>query len=198
MLRYQLNPHFLFNALNSIYGLVYPHSRPAGDLVRRLADFCHSTLTRTDDQWHSLADECAMLRTYLDIEQARWRERLVVEFNVDPAAGATRLPAFILLPVVDNAIKHGGATSPGVLTVRLTAQRAADGAIQIEVGNSGTWLAASDPRPTSSTGIGMENLRARLERCFPAAHALEVVSAEGWVCVKLRLGAPATAIENPK
>lgn len=198
MLRYQLNPHFLFNALNSIYGLVYPHSRPAGDLVRRLADFCRSTLTRTDDQWHSLADECAMLRTYLDIEQARWRERLVVEFNVDPAAGATRLPAFILLPVVDNAIKHGGATSPGVLTVRLTAQRAADGAIQIEVGNSGTWLAASDPRPTCSTGIGMENLRARLERCFPAAHALEVVSAEGWVCVKLRLGAPATAIENPK
>ncbi|MBC7368766.1 MAG: histidine kinase [Undibacterium sp.] len=78
MLRYQLNPHFLFNALNSIYGLVYPHSKPAGELVRRLSEFCRGTLTRTRHQWRSLAEECAMLRTYLDIEQARCRERLVM------------------------------------------------------------------------------------------------------------------------
>ena len=198
MLRYQLNPHFLFNALNSIYGLVYPHSRSAGELVRRLADFCRSTLTRTDDQWHSLEDECAMLRTYLDIEQARWRERLVIEFVLDPAAATLRLPAFLLLPVVDNAIKHGGATSPDVLTVRLTTQRAADGAVTITIANTGTWLAASDPRPTASTGIGMENLRARLVRCFPSAHALDVVPVDGWVELRLRLGTPAATGESPR
>ena len=187
MLRYQLNPHFLFNALNSIYGFVYPHSKPAGELVRRLAEFCRGTLTRTDDQRHSLAGECAMLRTYRDIEQARWRERLVIEFTLDPAAATLRLPAFLLLPVVDNAIKHGSATSPDVLSFRLITHRAADGTVTIEVANTGTWLAPSDPRATASTGIGMENLRARLQRCFPAAHALTVETPPGWVIVRLEV-----------
>ncbi len=182
MLRYQLNPHFLFNALNSIYGLVYPHSKPAGELVRRLAEFCRGTLTRTDDQWHSLAGESAMLRTYLDIEQARWRERLVVEFTLDPAAADLRLP------VVDNAIKHGSAASPDVLSFRLTTRRAADGTVTIEVANTGTWLPSSAPRATTSTGIGMENLRTRLQRSFPETHALEIETADGWVTVRLRLG----------
>lgn len=188
MLRYQLNPHFLFNALNSIYGLVYPHSKPAGELVRRLAEFCRGTLTRTDDQWHSLAEECAMLRTYLDIEQARWRERLVIEFALDPAAANLRLPAFLLLPVVDNAIKHGSATSPDVLSFHLTTRATADGTVTIEVANTGTWLAPSDPRATASTGVGLENLRTRLHRAFADTHALNVTTADGWVVVRLQLG----------
>jgi len=190
MLRYQLNPHFLFNALNSIYGLVYPHSKPAGELVRRLAEFCRSTLTRTGDPWHTLAEECAMLRTYLDIEQARWRDRLTVEFAPDPAAADLRLPALLLLPVVDNAIKHGGATSPDVLSFRLSTHRAADGSAVIEIANTGTWLAPSAPRATASTGIGLENLRARLQRCFPDAHTLDAAAAGGWVRVTLRLVPP--------
>lgn len=190
LLRYQLNPHFLFNALNSIYGLVLPHSRPAGDLVRRLADFCRGTLTRPSDQWQTLGEELAMLRTYLDIEQARWRERLVIEFSADSAANALRLPAFLLLPLVDNAIKHGGATSPGVLTVRLATRCEPDGAITLTLANTGTWLPPGAPRSVPSTGIGMENLRARLARCFPDAHTLSHHSADGWVTVTLRF-APA-------
>ncbi len=189
MLRYQLNPHFLFNALNSLYGLVYPHSRPAGDLVRQLAEFCRTTFTRAADQWQSVAEEVAMLRAYLAIEQARWRERLAVTVEADPAADPARLPAFLLLPLVENAIKHGGATSPALLSVRLTTRREPDGDVTVEVANSGTWLAAHDPRPTESTGIGMENLRARLVRCFPGRHRLEVAAADGWVVVRLRLGA---------
>ena len=194
MLRYQLNPHFLFNALNSIYGLVYPHAPSAGDLVRQLADFCRGTLTRRGDQWQTLGQELGMLRTYLDIEQARWRDRLVITFSEDATADGLRLPGFLLLPLVDNAIKHGGATSPDVLSLRIATRAEADGSVVIEIANTGEWLAPGQPRAQPSTGIGMENLRSRLDRSFPGAHELTVSSADGWVVVRLRLFHPRPGI----
>lgn len=187
MLRYQLNPHFLFNTLNSVYGLVFPHSRAAGDLVRRLAEFYRGTLNRTDDQWHSLGTEMTTLRTYLDIEQARWRDRLKVEFNLDSAALTTRLPSFLLLPLVENAVKHGGATSPALLTIRISAFINELGETVIEVANSGRWLSPQEPRAAPSTGIGMENLTARLQRSFHHHHELIIEPSAGWVTIRLKL-----------
>jgi sensor histidine kinase YesM len=189
-LRYQLNPHFLFNALNSIYALVYPHSAAAGDVVRRLADFCRDTLTRPSGQWQTLGDELAMLRNYLGIEQARWRDSLVVEFDFDPAADAYPLPPFLLLPLVDNAIKHGGATSPDTLTVRLATRRESNGAVTLTIANTGHWLATDRPRPPTSTGVGLENIRARLHHAFNGQSAFTTTAATGWVTVTLRLPPP--------
>ncbi len=193
MLRYQLNPHFLFNALNSIYGLVYPVSRPAGDLVRRLADFCRSTFTRDVREWRPLHEELAVLRNYLEIEQLRWRDGLVVEFSTDPAADAFELPAFLLLPLTENAIKHGGATSPEVLNVSLRTARGADGSVMIEIANTGRWTPAGEPRSVSSNGIGLDNLRARLARAFPGTHTFTTESRDGWVYVRLHFTAQAQA-----
>jgi hypothetical protein len=190
LLRYQLNPHFLFNALNSIYGLVYPHSRSAGELVRHLAEFCRSTFAHRGDQWHTCADELAMLRTYLDIEQARWRERLAVEFAPDPALAAHRLPAFLLLPVVENAVKHGGATSPDLLRIRVSSHRAATGDLVIEIANTGRWLAGQGTATVPSHGLGLENIRARLSKIFPGRHQLIVSVRDDWVTVTLQLPAP--------
>lgn len=187
LLRYQLNPHFLFNALNSIYGLVYPHSRTAGDLMRRLADFCRETFAGDGAQWRSLGEELVMLRMYLDLEQARWRDRLVVEFALDPAADAAPLPAFLLLPLVENAIKHGGATSPESLTLRLTTRALDAATVEIEIANTGRWLPPGTPRTVPSHGIGLENLRARLARSFPGTHLFDINSQDNWVRVTLRL-----------
>ncbi len=191
-LRYQLNPHFLFNALNSIYGLVYPHSAAAGDLVRRLADFCRDTLTRPGGKWQPLGDELAMLRNYLGIEQARWRDQLALGFDLDPRADAFLLPPFLLLPLVDNAIKHGGATSPGVLTVRLITRRESNDCVTLSIVNSGMWAARDpqQPRAPNSTGVGLENIRARLQHAFPAGHELVTHAADGWVTLTLRLPPP--------
>jgi hypothetical protein len=191
MLRYQLNPHFLFNALNSVYGLVYPVSRPAGDLVRRLADFCRSTFTRDVRERRPLREEFAVLRNYLEIEQLRWRDRLVVEFRPDPAADDFELPAFLLLPLTENAIKHGGATSPDILRLGLTTQRAADGSVTIELANTGRWAHAGEARTVPSHGIGLENLRARLDRAFPGTHTFTTESRDGWVYVRLHFTAAA-------
>jgi len=186
-LRYQLNPHFLFNTLNSIYGMVYPHSRPAGELVRQLSDFCRTTLTRSDGECQSLGQELAMLRGYLEIEQARWRDRLRVEITPDDATLAVMMPTFLLLPLVENAIKHGGATSQGLLEIRLVTRRLDTTTIEIEVANTGAWRSVEHPRPPTSIGIGMENLHTRLARCFPDAHALSIEADQGWVIVRLRL-----------
>ncbi len=189
MLRYQLNPHFLFNAFNSVYGFVMPHSREAANLVRHLAEFCRHTLTRGRDLLHPFAEEFAMLRTYLEIEQLRWRDRLAVTIETGPGLDEILLPPFLLLPLVENAIKHGGATSPGRLEVRLSAARAGAGLV-ITLANTGRWLDADEPRAADSTGIGLANLRARLARVFPGAHSLEHSARDGWITVTLRLTAP--------
>jgi two-component system sensor histidine kinase AlgZ len=131
-----------------------------------------------------------MLRTYLDIEQARWRERLAVEFAPDPALAAHRLPAFLLLPFVENAVKHGGATSPDLLRIRVSSHRAATGDLVIEIANTGRWLAGQGTATVPSHGLGLENIRARLSKIFPGRHQLIVSVRDDWVTVTLQLPAP--------
>lgn len=185
VLRYQLNPHFLYNALNSVYGLLFENARGAGDMVLRLAEFCRATLTRPADTFPTLGAEVEALRGYLDVEKVRWGDNLMVEFAVAPEVEAVRLPPFLLLPLVENAIKYGSRTSPGVLRVAVRSRREA-GELVIEIANTGEWLDPSVVRP-DSTRIGLENLRQRLQRYYPDAHRFTVDAREGWVTVTVRL-----------
>jgi integral membrane sensor domain MASE1 len=185
VLRYQLNPHFLYNSLNSIYGLLFESARDAGEMVLRLSDFCRATLTGPQDELPTLGAEVDALRSYLDVEKVRWGDKLQVEVAVAPDLGPVRLPPFLLLPLVENAIKYGGRTSPEVLRLRIDAHRAA-GALVIEVANTGRWLEPDASRP-GSTGIGLENLRQRLQRYYPDAHAFTLAARDGWVTARLEL-----------
>lgn len=189
VLRYQLNPHFLYNSLNSIYGLLFESARDAGEMVLRLSDFCRATLTGATDELPPLGAEIGALRSYLDVEKVRWGERLQIEFAVAPEVEAVRLPPFLLLPLVENAIKYGGRTSPDVLHLRIAACRDAGG-LHIEVANSGRWLPLDASRP-DSTGIGLENLRQRLHRYYPGAHRFTTETAEGWVIARIEIAATA-------
>ena len=185
VLRYQLNPHFLYNSLNSIYGLLFENARGAGEMVLRLSEFCRATLTMRDGEQPTLGSEFEVLRVYLEVEKVRWGEGLQVEFAVSPDVASDRLPPFLLLPLVENAVKYGGRTSPGTLRLRLSARR--DGpSIVIEIANSGLWL-APDPARTDSTGLGLENLRERLRRHYPAAHVFTIEAKDGQVIARLRL-----------
>ncbi|MEY2881874.1 MAG: hypothetical protein RLZZ15_4254, partial [Verrucomicrobiota bacterium] len=193
VLRYQLNPHFLYNALNSIYGLALSTPRAAADMTLRLANFCRVALVRGEDDRVTLGHELDNLAAYLHVEQARWGDSLVIEIEADATARAVALPPFLLLPLVENAIKYGGATSPDRLTVRLAA--CVEGAtLVITVANTGTWVAAADapgagarPSDLSSTGIGLTNLRQRLARYYPEAHELTTEANDGWVIARLKL-----------
>jgi LytS/YehU family sensor histidine kinase len=129
-----------------------------------------------------------MLRAYLDIEQTRLGELLDYTIDCDPALHALRLPPFLLLPLVENAVKYGAATSKDRVSIRLAFRRGADGGVLIEVANSGAWIAPdTTERPVPSLGIGLENLRQRLVRYFPGKHEFTTEPTDGWVVVRLRL-----------
>lgn len=184
MLRYQLNPHFLYNTLASICGNARTNGGATRTMAQRLADFCRLTLTRPDET-DSVREEVKMLQSYLDIEKARWREQLQIEIDVTADALDLRLPTFLLLPLLENAIKHGGRTTRGTLHLRLVIRSEADGGLAIEVANTGIWDTVT-PNP-DSTGIGLENVRRRLRRYYPDTHEMKIESENGWVIVKLRL-----------
>lgn len=190
LLRYQLNPHFLYNSLNSIRALVFTNAEAAGEMVTRLSEFCRWTLTRGADGVTTVADEVEMLQSYLDIERARWQEGLRARIEVDPAVQAVRVPQFLFLPLLENAIKYGGRTSPGLLEVSV--RFSADGdSLLCEVANTGKWL---EPRAQTqapfpdSTRIGLENLKQRVARHYGPGCAPQIVTSQpGWVAVVLRL-----------
>lgn len=185
VLRYQLNPHFLFNSLLAIRGQIPAASMAARKSIDSLADFCRDTLhDRKPDERVSLGEEFAMLRSYLDIEQARLGELLAVAVRLAPEVEGELLPRLLLLPLVENAIKYGHATSEERLEISLAATRV-QGMISIEVANTGHWVERPAAHGLTSFGIGLENLRERLQRCFPGAHTFERDSADGWVRVRL-------------
>ncbi len=191
VLRYQLNPHFLFNALTSVCAQLPPSLSGARDMIERLTDFCQMTLFRpANDESPTLGQEMKMLRAYLDIEQTRWGDLLEVVVDVEAAAGDTKIPSLLLLPLVENALKYGQATTRDKLRVRLFAQRLPDGGVRIEVANTGRWVAPTERGVVPSLGIGHENLRQRLQRYYPNAHEFGTVAAEGWVTVWLVLRMP--------
>jgi LytS/YehU family sensor histidine kinase len=220
LLRYQLNPHFLLNAFTTLRSLVFSSPEAAGRTVERLADFCRLALTRSDESGATVDAEVRLIESYLDTEQARWRDELQVEMQIDPAARPLPLPPFLLQPLVENAIKYGGRTSPGTLRVRVSIRVAADSSassgqavgrpdaaaglgtsaatkgaatnvLLIEIANTGEWVEGDSPHRQGSTGIGLENLHQRLRRQYRDAHEFTTDARDGWVFVKLRLISPA-------
>ncbi|MCW5549355.1 MAG: histidine kinase, partial [Opitutaceae bacterium] len=141
MLRYQLNPHFLFNALSSLGGLVATDPPAAGRVIERLSEFCQLALKGSSEDLRTLAHELEIIRAYLDVEQAGAGDTLSVRFDIAPAALPCLVPPLLLQPLVENALKYGGETSADHLEVTVTARRSADGAtLEIEVANTGRWI----------------------------------------------------------
>ncbi len=194
VLRYQLNPHFLFNTLASISAALPAGRSTPRTMVERLAEFCRLTLHRPDERdWTTLGEELKLLRAYLEIELSRWGDLLDVEISADPALDRERLPHFLLLPLVENALKYGRATSPDRVGLRLAARRDRDGALVLEVANTGEWVEPAEKKRVASLGIGLDNLRERLARYYPRSHTFAVAHANGWVTATLRIVEPAVS-----
>lgn len=199
VLRYQLNPHFLFNALTSVCAELPVGSGGARAIIERLTDFCQLTLFRpANDESPTLGQEMKMLTAYLDIEKTRWGDLLHVDLSVAPPAGDAKIPSLLLLPLVENALKYGQATTRDQLKIRLAARIEADGVnvtnghrgtLAIEIANTGHWVEPTERGVVPSLGIGHENLKQRLQRYYPGAHEFSTESKDGWVTVRLRLKA---------
>ncbi|HEY2934345.1 MAG TPA: histidine kinase [Acidobacteriota bacterium] len=184
-LRAQINPHFLFNALNAIAVLIHKDPMRAEETVEQLADVFRYTLTRSDKEWVRLEDEMEFVRSYLDIEQARFGNRLRVDLEIDDSVKETKIPSMIVQTLVENAVKHGAAAVRGVGEVRIRATRAQD-RIRIEVLDNGPGFKNSEtelqpplaPAATASSrtgsGYGLKNVRQRLIGYFGAAAELKI------------------------
>ena len=138
-LRSQVNPHFLFNSLNTIASLIPSEPEKAEKMTVRLSSIFRYVLIHADRPFSSLDEEVEFLRTFLEIEQIRFGERLSVEFEVDPAAGHLMIPSLILQPLVENAIKHGIAPKIGKSRITVGA-RCVDDMIQVDIDDDGVGL----------------------------------------------------------
>jgi hypothetical protein len=188
MLRYQVNPHFFFNALNSIRALIDESPARARDMVTELSELFRYSLL--DDAETTLGGELGAIRNYLAIQKIRFEDRLDVAFEVDSAAEAVRLPSFLVHPLVENAIKYGLHTSPPPLRIVVRAEVRA-GVLAVEVRNSGHLAnGASLDRPVLGTGTGLHNSGERLRQRYAGRHRFALDEADGWVSARLEI--PAT------
>ena len=163
VLQAQLQPHFLFNTLNTIASLIRD-ARPgeATDLVARLGDLQRESLAHGRRHEIALRDEIAFIDAYLDIERARFSDRLVVDIDVPPDTLDARLPSMALQPLVENAMRHGIARDPSARHLSVQARRH-NGSLMIRIRNDGP---APLPRPAARRGLGLANVRARLHSLY--------------------------------
>jgi len=169
-LRHQIEPHFLFNTLNSIAGLIREQrNETAVTMIVELSDFMRRVLEDSSRQQVPLGEELDFARKYLDIQKIRFADRLQCSFSVPDELLSAQVPALILQPMVENAIKHGIAKRAQGGTVRILASRCSN-MLTLRVFNDGPSL-APDGHPLS-TGIGISNIRTRLESLYGNAFEL--------------------------
>ncbi len=180
-LRYQLNPHFLFNSLNSIYStLPVTDAEVPRNMISQLSGYLRSTLSTREEEFTPLREELRSVKQYLAIEEIRFGDDLRVSVEADERALAESIPPFLLQPLVENAIVHGFAATRGVFYIAIRA-KVDDTHLHIEVCNTGTW------KEPVSEGVGMGNTRRRLALIFGAHASLKVAEEDGWVKIRLEL-----------
>lgn len=173
-LRQQLQPHFLFNSLNSISALAGSQPELARKMIHQLSEFLRGTLKKEEHQWVTLADELQHLALYLEIEKVRFGHRLNTNIKSNEAAGATKLPPMLLQPLVENAIKFGLYDTTGEITVEITATLE-QGYLIIEVRNPFDPETSS---PQQGTGFGLSSVQRRLYLLFARNDLLTTQAAE--------------------
>jgi len=188
MLRYQLNPHFLFNTLNSISTLVLlKQTDRANAMLSRLSSFLRYTLVGEPSAQVSLSQEIDSLKLYLEIEKMRFEERLRTEFRIDPEAMDGHLPSLLLQPLVENAIKYAVTPQEEGADIIIEAKRVGDRLV-LRVSDTGPGLTEPSARPTSSTGVGLANTRDRLAQAYGPDHRFELkANASGGTDVEIEI-----------
>ena len=167
MLRYQLNPHFLFNSLNSVIALVDEDKNASKEMLRELSDFLRYSLVNRNLSMIPLREELDAIKLYLSIEKKRFEDKLEITFDIDPEATEYPVLSFIIHPLIENAVKYGMRTSSLPLHLFVSAL-VTDNNLTITVANSGKWIDPALPdNDLKSTGLGLQNVKQRLESTFP-------------------------------
>ena len=199
MLRYQLNPHFLFNTLNSISTLVLlKQTERANAMLSRLSSFLRYTLVNEPTGSVTVAQEVETLKLYLEIEKMRFEERLRPRFEIDPSASQARLPSLLLQPLVENAIKYAVTPQEEGADIEISARRVGN---RVVIGVSDTGPGAEDHwvKAQQSTGVGLANIRDRLSQAYGPDHRFETESnRNGGFRVTIEIPYQTEPTEEPK
>jgi len=177
MLRYQLNPHFLFNTLNSISTLVLlKQTDRANAMLSRLSSFLRYTLVNEPTGMVTVSQEMETLKLYLEIEKMRFEERLRPHFHVDPGCEHAQLPSLLLQPLIENAIKYAVTPQEEGADISIEVRRLAN-KVLINVSDTGPGTDAQyRVRAAQSTGVGLANIRDRLAQAYGEDHRFETLS----------------------
>jgi len=181
-LRAQLQPHFLFNTLQSISTLIHRDQAAADRMLTDLSDLLRLSLRSTASQEVPLREELAFLDRYLDIMRMRFGDRLVIDVAADSAVRDALVPSLVLQPIVENVITHGMADRPDIGHVAVRARRNGN-ALWLEVSDDGPGLAAP---PADGNGIGLANTRERVARLYGGLGSVELI-ANGGLTVRIAI-----------
>ena len=187
MLRAQINPHFLFNALNTVIAGLSREQVVLQSAVQGLADYLRYALAHRNAGRVPLGEEFDAIVNYLTVEKARFGADLQIETLIEEGLRETPVPGVLLQPLVENALKHGWQSTEPPLRLRLLVRRDEAHGVGIEVANTGVWLNPEETRRHGVGGAGLENIRRRLELLYPGRHAFEVGGSEGWVVARISL-----------
>ena len=180
MLRYQINPHFLFNTLNSIKALARRDSSLAEIMITELSEFLRYTLKHNDKTVILLEEEIEIVKKYLLLEKIRYENRLSYMFDIDDRSLKVNVLCFLLQPFVENAIKHGLKSSPKGVSI-IIRSFIADSNLYIQVRNTGKWINSSE------AGSGIKNVQNRLEVAYPGKHEFSINKTEEEVSVTISI-----------
>ena len=195
MLRAQINPHFLFNSLNTVLAGLHEDQQALAGVVQGLADYLRYSLAHRHATTVPLGEEFDAVMNYLLVEKARFRDDLKVEAHIDKMARTLPVPGVMLQPLVENAVKYGYKSSPLPLRLRIRIRAAANGGATVEVANSGEWIEPPAQRhPGDAGGVGLESLTRRLSLLYPGTHHFEISKTGGEVAVRIQV--PRTAFKT--
>lgn len=180
MLRYQINPHFLFNALNTIRSMVLEDKAMARDMITKLSNFFRYSLSQNGTT-DTFGNEINAIKSYLEIQKIRFEEKLDVTYDIDESIYQIRIPFFIILPLVENAIKFGLQSSDSPLKINIIA-RASD-SLEISVINTGRLIECD--KSDEGTKTGLENTKKRLSLYFPDNHSFRLYEENSCVIARI-------------
>ncbi len=192
-LRAQINPHFLFNSLNSIAQLISTDPVRAEECVERLSEIFRYLLSSADRAFVTLADELDITDGYLDIERARFGDQLDVEVDVEPRARGWIVPTLIVQPLVENAVRHGLSRKIGGGRISIRA-RVENRELVVDIADTGVGMATNGTPDAASNGVGLRNVRERLTHLYGASYRPSISSRAG-EGTHVRLRVPARPLE---
>ena len=177
-LRLQVQPHFLFNTLNTISSVMYEDVRAADAMITQLSDLLRLTLRASRAQEIPLEEELEIARLYMDLMQKRFESKLRVHYSIDPAVKSSLVPQLILQPLLENSLRHGMPAGEMGMDISITAQRE-NGSVILQVLDTGCGLGSREPAEVFGRGLGLSNIRDRLAHLYGNSQQFSITNRTG-------------------